>query len=137
LDLIAAWISAIVDSCVDSRRDASASADVANSSGKIAINAAAFKRTNRLIIWKTPGEQPKDIIHLGGLVTSRCWPTATDGQCSDFESEFSVADIGRCRARTDSEAFDTFLPSVVLRLPDYFASRLLFDHLVGAKQERL
>jgi len=43
LDRIAAWMSAIVGSCVDSRRNAPASFDVANSS-------STFKRTNRLIM---------------------------------------------------------------------------------------
>jgi hypothetical protein len=43
-------MSAIVGSCVDSRRNAPASFDVANSSSTIGIIATAFKRTNRLII---------------------------------------------------------------------------------------
>jgi hypothetical protein len=43
-------MSAIVGSCVDSRRNAPASFDVANSSSTIGINATAFKRTNRLIM---------------------------------------------------------------------------------------
>ena len=57
LDSIAAWMSAIVGSCVDSRRNAPASVEIARSSGAITVNAAAFEETYRQIMLDLPTGQ--------------------------------------------------------------------------------
>jgi hypothetical protein len=68
LDRIAAWMSAIVGSCVDSSRNAPASVENAESAGAIASNAAKFKEINRQFMWDLPTQQMRVPHRFGNFM---------------------------------------------------------------------